>query len=223
MSIPDDLLRRATEPVMRKGLSVLQAYRFGDDEVAHCRALLAFLSPAKGAQVLDVGCGIGGVARHMRHMRPDLSWILLNASPWQLEQCADFEHRVCADMLHSGLPDACVDVVMVGYTFGYADCEALLREFCRLLVPRGVLFIVDLHGHSSEFTSTFQYHTYTVDEMCLALSRRFDSIRIETPKDYSLAQLATSMEDLPPDQFVSSLKLFGALKPVMYTACKPVC
>lgn len=136
-------LQVATDACVAAGMRVLQLYQAGT-EVEHVRGLLKMMAPAEGATIVDVGCGIGEVARLMLEDRPDLGFLLLNLSAHQLEMCPEDLTRVHADMHDMPLVDACADVVMVNYTLGYADLARFMAEATRVLRPGGIVFIYDL-------------------------------------------------------------------------------
>lgn len=136
-------LQAATDACLASGMRVLQLFRCGD-EAAHVARLLELMAPPADACVVDVGCGVGEVARLMLEARPDLGFILLNLSAYQLELCPEAMTRVQADLHDMPIVDACADVVMVNYTLGYADLDRFMAQAARVLKPGGVLFIYDL-------------------------------------------------------------------------------
>lgn len=137
-------LQAATDTCLASGMRVLQLFRCGN-EAAHVARLLELMAPPPDACVVDVGCGVGEVARLMLDARPDLGFILLNLSAYQLELCPEAMTRVQADMHDMPIIDACADVVMVNYTLGYADLDKFMGEAARVLKPGGILFIYDLY------------------------------------------------------------------------------
>jgi ubiquinone/menaquinone biosynthesis C-methylase UbiE len=136
-------LQVATDLCVAAGMRVLQLFRCGD-EAAHVTRLLELMNPPADACVVDVGCGVGEVARLMLEARPDLGFILLNLSAYQLELCPEAMTRVQADLHDMPIMDGCADVVMVNYTLGYADLDRFMAQAARVLKPGGVLFIYDL-------------------------------------------------------------------------------
>lgn len=139
----DALVERLTREVMARGKRLFQIHRLAASDSDHVAALLAMFEPPKGATVLDLGCGIGEVARLMQLQRPDLRFILLNISPAQLGMCPDLP-RVAGDMNRIPLAPASVDCVMIVYALGHGDMANTLRDVARVLRRGGTLFIYDL-------------------------------------------------------------------------------
>jgi ubiquinone/menaquinone biosynthesis C-methylase UbiE len=133
----------ATDACVDAGIRVLQLFQDGT-EAEHVRHILTLMDPPAGSIVVDVGCGVGEVARLMFESRPDLTFLLLNLSAHQLAMCPKQMARIESDMHSMPLTAGCADVVMVNYTLGYADLDLFLGEAYRVLKPGGVLFIYDL-------------------------------------------------------------------------------
>lgn len=179
-------LQVATDACLQHDMLVLQLYRCGD-EPAHVARLLDLMAPPEGAVVVDVGCGVGEVARLMLAARPDLSFLLLNLSEYQLALCPPDMKRVQADMHAMPLADSCADVVMVNYTLGYAELDAFMHEAARVLKPGGLLFIYDLSSNQEDSTPSrlmlekFNYQVYArhvVSHAAEFAGLRFDDLRI---------------------------------------------
>ena len=134
-----------TQGLMAAGQRIFQIFQ-RESEAEHARFLLAEFAPRHGAMVLDVGCGVGEVARLMKEMRPDLNFILLNISATQLALCPPEFDRIHAGVESIPLPDQSVDAVMACYVLGHADKEKALAEMRRVLKPGGILFIYDVRG-----------------------------------------------------------------------------
>ena len=96
------------------------------------------LDPPHGATVLDVGCGVGEVARLMSQCRPDLQFILLNISASQLALCPPYP-RLRAAVEKIPLRVATVDAVLACYVLGHVDQLVALNALRRVLRPGGVL------------------------------------------------------------------------------------
>lgn len=145
----DNAVRDLTIKVMDSGAHVFQIFQHGD-EFDHIVYLLEKFNPPPG-RVLDVGCGVGAVARGMTMIRQDLKFTLLNISASQLELCGSFYpheniEKMLADACDIPLPDACMDSVIACYVLGHLDKDKALAEMRRVLRPGGVLFIVDITG-----------------------------------------------------------------------------
>ena len=139
---------------------ILQIHKLAETDSGHCAALLSMIAPKQGAIIVDMGSGYGAVAAGMHELRPDLKFILVNKDGEQLSR-SSVGFRVHADMLASGLPDDCCDVVMFNYSIGYIDLDAAFAEASRLLKPRGSVFIWDFTGKSDLMLEKLNYRART--------------------------------------------------------------
>ncbi|MCY1166331.1 Ubiquinone/menaquinone biosynthesis C-methyltransferase UbiE [compost metagenome] len=140
-----DAVDKATVGCLEQGIRVLHANLFAETDELHIARLLELMDPPEGAVVLDAGCGVGEVARMMKQIRPDLSFVLLNVSRAQLEECPQDMALIEADFNSMPIPDGSVDLVMFHYSICHsADWVATLREARRVLRDEGALFINDM-------------------------------------------------------------------------------
>ena len=151
--IDQQALTEASKFCLAAGIKVLQGHRFADTEEAHIAKLLAYMQPARHTLWLDLGCGFGEPARLMHKLRPDLDFILLNNSSFQLDVAPSEFPRLCASMEAIPLADASVDGCMMLYSLCQADdATSALREAARVTRPGGRLFVYDylrLRGDNS--------------------------------------------------------------------------
>lgn len=149
MSRPPFNLRaveRATLIGMSMGHRVFQTHFFGDSDHEQVSFLLEQLNPAQGSIVLDAGCGIGEVSRLMAEMRPDLSFVLSNISPYQLSLCPKGEPflPLLGDCHDLDINDASIDAVMFSSALCQMDEDVALSEAARVMRDGGVLLINDM-------------------------------------------------------------------------------
>ena len=107
--------------------------------LAAARARLVPPAPRRDAVLVDLGCGAGLLAPHIRGYR-HLGVDLVRSA---LDQAA--EHGVSpvrADVTRLPLASGCADVVCAGEIFEHVtDLPAAVAEACRLLRPGGVLLV----------------------------------------------------------------------------------
>lgn len=131
---------------LENGHRVFHTHRFAEDDEKHVAFLLEEMDPPEGAIVLDAGCGIGEVSRLISEMRPDLSFVLVNVSPFQMSICPVGEQflPVLEDCHDLDIADENVDVVMFSSALCQMDTAVVLAEAARVLRASGVLFINDM-------------------------------------------------------------------------------
>jgi len=111
-------------------------------------------------RVLDVGCGVGGPARHLARAR-GCRVVAVDCTPDYFTVAADLNARlkladrvaVCGgDAVHLPFVDASFDVVWTQHVaMNIADKARLYREFRRVTRPGGRLALFDIvAGHHSE-------------------------------------------------------------------------
>lgn len=153
--IDQPMVDAETERVLDMGIRVFNGALFGADEREHVDVLLEALNPPIGAMVIDMGCGVGEMARLMHEQRPDLEFLLVNTSRVQLENCPEDFDRLLADFHRLPVLDGQADAVIFSYAICHSgDWPLALAEAYRLLKPGGILFINDmarLSGDNAEF------------------------------------------------------------------------
>ncbi|HEX7307638.1 methyltransferase domain-containing protein [Lentzea sp.] len=103
-------------------------------------ARAALVPPARpGAVLVDLGCGAGLLAPHVRgyhHVGVDLSHEALRQARTHGAQA------IRADVTAVPLPDGCADVVVAGEILEHVpDPHAVVAEACRVLRPGGLLVL----------------------------------------------------------------------------------
>lgn len=146
----EENVRQVSAAMLAAGVTVLQAHLLAADEREHCRRLVKFFEPPRGASVLDGGSGLGGVVKHMHEFRPDIKFTNLNVSPSQLALCVNSFPRVVADIEDTGLPPGEFDAVMFNYALGHVRLDLAFAEAARVTKPGGLLLIYDIVAEDSE-------------------------------------------------------------------------
>jgi ubiquinone/menaquinone biosynthesis C-methylase UbiE len=154
-------LADATRAAVGAGHRVFQIHRFAETEAAHLARLERWAELPDEARVIDMGSGVGEVAKRFRCIRPDLSFTLVNISAAQLEYSPEFP-SYCGDFCAVPEPNNSFDAALFCFSIGYADRDAALAEASRLLRPGGVLFIYDMVRVSGD-NQGMQEVSYTVD------------------------------------------------------------
>lgn len=135
----------ATGLALSRGIRIFNGALFGTTEAEHVDVLLELFEPDEGAMVLDLGCGVGEMARLMHERRPDLEFLLVNTSQVQLDHCPEGFDKLLADFENLPLPDECADAAVFSYAICHtATWEHALREAFRVLKPGGTLLINDM-------------------------------------------------------------------------------
>jgi ubiquinone/menaquinone biosynthesis C-methylase UbiE len=108
-------------------------------------AVMRGLSRATNDRVLDVGCGTGLLSARIEHELPHASVVGCDFSPGMLEQATRnapnarlVQGSAVALPFGSGSFDAVVSTEAFHW---FPDQDAALREFFRVLVPKGRLFV----------------------------------------------------------------------------------
>lgn len=173
----DTAVGEATRQLLQKDIAVFQIHRLAKEEAAHVAMLLHYLAPPLHSKVLDMGCGVGTVARLMKQLRPDLTFVLQNISQEQLNLCPDFK-KICGDFHSTAAQNEEFDVVMFNYSIGHGDLPTLLNEAKRLLKKGGVLFIYDLCGPD---LPALEYRLHSTEEL-VSCARGFSLDFLLSPK-----------------------------------------
>lgn len=141
----DAVVDAVTREMVARGETVFQIHRLAESERDHVRALLEFFDPPPRAVVLDLGCGVGGVASLMQEMRRDLGFVLLNQSAAQLALCPAQFIKILGSF-EAIPPLDCVepDAAMMQYALGHGDVVPTMDEAARVLPVGGVFFLYDL-------------------------------------------------------------------------------
>jgi len=114
--------------------------------------LMAWL-PAGPANVLDAGCGLGGVTRRLANRLPAARVIGLNISHRQLSACRETcptARFIQMDAARTGLASGSLDAVLsVEAAFHFQTRRDFLLEAARVLKPGGTLVLSDVLFHQA--------------------------------------------------------------------------
>jgi SAM-dependent methyltransferase len=160
----------ATLALYAEGYRQFQTHFWAADPAEHAARLLDWMQPPVGALVVDMGCGVGEVARLMREARPDLSFVLVDISRVKLERCplGSGFYRLLADGHDTRLPGGEADVVMFNSALINMDAGPALAEAARLVKPGGMVFVnelVRLTGDNRRFEEVLGARAPTESEL----------------------------------------------------------
>jgi len=133
-----------TPGLVGRGCRVFQAHRFAESDFAHVSRLERWAELPLYSKVIDMGCGVGEVARIFNRLRPDLTFCLVNLSQVQLGYADPMHRRHCCDYCNVPEPDGSFDAAFFLFSIGHEAARPALSETARLLRVGGVLFIYDM-------------------------------------------------------------------------------
>ena len=145
-----------TKVLADMGIMVLQIHRFGNGEVEHVSRLAKWADFPPNAKIIDMGSGTGEVARIINSYRKDVSFCLVNLSPYQLSFSPEFKQH-CCDFRNVAEEDKTFDAAMFCFSIGHSNKIESLREVYRLLKPGGILFIYDMIGYTNTAMLSLEY------------------------------------------------------------------
>jgi SAM-dependent methyltransferase len=149
---------------LARGITVLQLFQFPGGERAHSEKVLSLIEPLPAAaDLLDLGCGVGGMSNYWRERRPDLRFTLLNSSQAQLDRCVCEGRKICADAEGFIDPDRRYDVVVVAYFLGHVDAQKTLSSAAQNLKPGGKLLVCDVFDGTPRFDRELCYYSPRMD------------------------------------------------------------
>jgi hypothetical protein len=153
---------RVTKDLLDAGRRVFQLWMLDNEEAEHSRQVLKALQLPMLADVLSLGCGVGGMEYHWHHYRPDLKFTLLNQSKAQLDLC------VCpGERLHARAeeydPECAYDVTLAAYVLGHLDARLVLENALEYTV--GPVVVLDAFDGTDSFNEAFEYDSPKNDLM----------------------------------------------------------
>ncbi len=179
-----ETVNQVTPILYDNGYRILQIYSFAETDEKHVGMLLDWMSPPVGAKVVDMGCGVGEVARLMKESRPDLNFTLVNLSDVQLAYCPP-EDQCLANFLAVPRASASYDCASFMFAIGHENIDAGLREAFRLLKDDGTLFVCDMErfgGDGAAMAELVQYQVLRRDEFrAAAVAAGFEEIACQVP------------------------------------------
>lgn len=143
-------------------------------------------------RVLDLGCGKGRFARHVKDARPrstvvafDLAEAMLRTAPRDLDRCA-------GSLLELPFPDRTFDGAYATESLEHAvDIERAVAELCRVVRPGGRIVVIDKNReHWGRLETPAWERWFGAEELRGMLLRHCRSAAV-SPISY--------WDDVPPD------------------------
>jgi hypothetical protein len=168
-------VKETTEWLLSENHEVFQLWMLDPDEGAHSLKVLEALQlpHSHPAQILSLGCGVGGMEAHWKKARPDFQFDLLNQSKAQLDLC------VCEGFLiHSKAEDyepmSAPDVTLISYALGHMDIPKVLDR--ALEYTSGPVVVLDVFDTNGQFCEIMDYNAPSTAQLA---GRGFH--RVKTP------------------------------------------
>lgn len=149
------------------------------------RRMAAELGDFAGKEVVDLGCGTGRWLKKLEKLRPS-SLTGVDLSSAMLEQarvkCAPSTRLLQGDCTETPLSERSADRIVASFLLSYLpDLSAFAREAARILRPRGIIHVSDLHPNTASYgwRRTFraagtifeiETHRYTLDHLIETMS-----------------------------------------------------
>lgn len=156
-------MERKPEPELMDLVEEAEAYAaadFADVNDAFVQRLTEVAGAARGARVLDLGCGPGDIAVRIARRRPDWRVVAVDASAAMLDLAVGLMRRLLptsrvrflrCDAKHTPLASGAFDVIACNSLLHHMpEPVALWREIGRLVRPGGAILLRDLHRPHSD-------------------------------------------------------------------------
>ncbi len=138
------LIDELTPEMVARGVKVYQIHRFADSDYEHVKRLERWAEIPLDAHVIDLGSGVGEVAKVFSSVRRDLVFTLVNVSSEQLRYSPREMEKIHASFLKVPRESEEYDAALFCFAIGHEKHEDALKEAHRILKKGGVLFIYDM-------------------------------------------------------------------------------
>ena len=146
----EEMVKTGSEILWDRGIRILQGNRLAPTDEEHVAKLARHMDlSGEEHNIVDMGCGFGEVSRLLSHHVPNAIFWLVNNDKYQIERCRELpelpelSNILNSDMLNTGLPNDCMDMVMFNYSLCLVDVEIGIGGSCK-----------DHADHSGSFSFT---------------------------------------------------------------------
>lgn len=144
--------------------------------------ILKFLSAARDAHILDIGCSGGALLRDLARAGFKNGYGI-DVSERAIQQCknAGFANVACVDARATGFPDNTFDVVIASDILEHiADENGALKEWRRIMKPSGIMFIfVPAHQYLWSNHDAANQHVKRYSRVALITSAQRNGLRVQ--------------------------------------------
>lgn len=162
----EDRITEQTKTMLAKGVDLFQIFRLHDDLAEHVRRYIELTAFPSDGFVVDLGAGIGRMAKEIKRHRPECNFILVNNNRYQHEHVL-YGCGVpwLANMTKTGLPSGLSEAVLFNYSLGYVPLADAFREAARLLRFGGHMILWDMEGQSELLHEDLGYQVHMLPDI----------------------------------------------------------
>ena len=180
------------------------------------RALLPWIERTRARRAIDVGCGTGRWTERLGAIGVDASPEMLG---WAARKGGLRGRLAVADATALPIADGAADLVLCALTLGHIrDQGAAMREFARILAPRGTLILTDFHPAAAAlgWRRTFRRDgsVYDVENYPYAVERlRCDGLVLDERVDAMIGEPERGLFDAAgrPELFAEACRIPAVL------------
>ena len=129
---------------------ILQAFKPYENDKKQGKWLSKQIGIIGNENILECGCGVGGVIKQIASLHPDTDIHGINISDGQVkianEVLKDFKNTSISiqDFTNTNYDDNTFDIVYFCESMGYSNFEKTIKEAVRILKPEGKLYINEI-------------------------------------------------------------------------------
>lgn len=185
-----------TDEYLKHGLFCFNAAMLGQDDKSHVEKIYELAQIPKGAVIVDMGAGAGGLITLMREIDETIKGYGVTNVNRQFEimsKGGKVEPVLC-DYHDVPIAPESADVVVFNESIGYGNLKILLKEAWRLLKKGGVTVIKDGEAETMRFSDIWQYITYANGDIERAAESLGFSVEMSQAVDYNQDRFAAFLQ-----------------------------